>query len=109
TPYSLGYESQPSIANFTFGNNYNMPGKSSFTNGMNSNVPGKGHLSQYQKYMEKVQSDSDTRSGSTAERNIKQLLQGCTFTKEQYDQIMQMLDKRDNNADHHASNETNTA
>jgi len=89
-----------SQANFSYGMNTNVhiPSRStkgeSSTANMNANLAGNNH----------------NRTVSQAEKDVQQLLQGCTFTKDQYDHILHMFQQRSEsivaacNATHSASN-----
>uniref|UniRef100_A0A0V0IAD8 Putative ovule protein n=1 Tax=Solanum chacoense TaxID=4108 RepID=A0A0V0IAD8_SOLCH len=61
--------------------------------GMNTNVPppGWGNIpDQYQP----LEAPTVTKTVSPAEKEVQQLLQGCTFTKDQYDHILKMVQQK---------------
>uniref|UniRef100_A0A3Q7J5P9 Reverse transcriptase Ty1/copia-type domain-containing protein n=1 Tax=Solanum lycopersicum TaxID=4081 RepID=A0A3Q7J5P9_SOLLC len=61
------------------------------TYGMNTNVPPPrwGNISE--QYQSSSETPSVNRTVSPAEKEVQQLLQGCTFTKDQYDHILKMI------------------
>ncbi|XP_055800446.1 uncharacterized protein LOC129869896 [Solanum dulcamara] len=59
------------------------PAHAHFSYGLNTNVHDKS-----------VEASTSIITTSQAEKDVKQLLQGCTFTKDQYDQILKMLNQQ---------------
>ncbi|XP_055834507.1 uncharacterized protein LOC129903053 [Solanum dulcamara] len=69
-------------------------GQANFSYGLNTNVsdePLWGRSSTVQHTADKL---TTTTPNKTTEREVKQLLQGCTFTKDQYEQILMMMNQQ---------------
>ncbi|XP_069148698.1 uncharacterized protein [Solanum lycopersicum] len=101
----------PSSAYGTTGNiNYNHTPltHANLTYGMNTTVPPPG----WENISEQHQSSSGTtsvnRTVSVAEKEVQQLLQGCTFIKDQYDHILKMVQQKSEPAVCNTANTTGT-
>lgn len=80
--------------------------QANFSYGVNTNVPGTGHQSNQG---DVHQGSQMKRPTTESERTATQLLQGYTFTKEQYDQILQMIGHTDASAGSSGAHEFNLA
>jgi len=81
---------------------YNPPfqEQANLTYGMNTSVPppGWGNLPDLNQYAVNTgvppEAPITNKSASAAEKEVQQLLQGCTFTKDQYDHILKMVQQK---------------
>lgn len=75
--------------------------QANFSYGMNTNVhiPGKGTKGEsYTANMNANLAVNTPNRTNQAEKDVQQLLQGCTFTKDQYDHILHMFQQRSESA-----------
>ncbi|XP_055812079.1 uncharacterized protein LOC129881995 [Solanum dulcamara] len=69
-------------------------GQTNFSYGLNTNVTDEALWSRNSTVQHTADKSPTTNSNKAAEREIKQLLQGCTFTKDQYEQILMMMNQQ---------------
>lgn len=61
---------------------------------MNTNVPPPGWGNISEQYQSSSEIPSVNRTVNPTEKEVQQLLQGCTFTKDQYDHILKMIQQK---------------
>ncbi|XP_055814401.1 uncharacterized protein LOC129884050 [Solanum dulcamara] len=73
--------------------------QSNFSYGLNTNVTdesvwGRNIKAQHTAYKIPIEGFTSNKIVSQVEKDVKQLLQGCTFTKDQYEQILKMMNQQ---------------